>query len=1147
MRRAVLFTSPAAARRRDRAVTFVSARQPGDEVLIVSATRGAADDMARELARTHPATFGIHRFSLTQLAARLAATRLADAGLAPATGLGTHAISARAVFETARNGELAYFAPVSGMPGFAPALARTLQDLRMADAAAAAIRNAGEGGPDLAALYDAAIAQFAAGGTADRATLFTVAREVLDSGTSLCEGRAVLLLDVPIDSPVERTFVGALLARSSRWLACLSPADVQARQSFEPLAEAVEIDQEPGEGELARLRRYLFNSEEEPPIAERGTDVIFFSAPGEGREAMEIARYVLDEARRGVRFDEMAVFLRSPREYLGLIEHAFVRAGIPAWLGRGTRRPHPAGRALLALLSCADENLSAHRFAEYLSLAQVPADASEGGSRWTEGGGQDTNDASRAAVKDVVPGFSRAAKRPKPQARGPKPDPAQPSLFHPPPIRPLDDALSTGAERLARGDLEPSEPDEAHDDAAAAAVQDHELTATVLSGSIRAPYKWEEWLNESAVIAGRDRWHRLDGLASEYRLKLKEARREDPHSSRTAAIERDLSHLEHLRAFALPLIEEFGAWPREATWRDWLERLEALVPRVIRQPLVVLRVLAELRSMGAIGPVTLREVRDVLSERLRTVAVEPPDSRHGRVFVGTTDQVRGRVFGVVFVPGLAERVFPQKLREDPLLADAVRTQVDAGLRTTSDRASEERLLLKLAIGAATGRAYISFPRIELREARPRVPSFYGLDVWRAITGRVPGHQELQEMAARETKTTLAWPAPLDPARAVDDVEHDLAVLAPLLRAQDQRSVKGHAHYLLGLNDHLRRSLTERWQRWKGAWTVSDGLVKRTDLIAAALADQRLGARPYSLTALQRYAACPYQFLLQAIYRLAPFEEPTPLQRLDPLTKGGLFHAIQAAFFRERQQKHALPITPENLAESLEALDAAVAEVSEHERELLAPAVDRVWRDEIAAVRGDLRRWVMLQAHDREGWRPERFELSFGLQIDRDHDPHSVAEPVTVDGRFVLRGAIDLVERHGASRTLRVTDHKTGKNRTDATTTVNGGRTLQPVLYSLVVEQMTGEIVTSGRLYYCTDAGKFSQHTVQLDPVARKTGLTALEIVDRGIELGFLAASPEERACEYCDYRPVCGPLEERRARTKNKGALADLQALRDLP
>ena len=89
-------------------------------MLIVSATRGAADDLARDLARREAATFGLHRFSLAQLAARLAATRLAAAGLAPATSLAAQAIAARAVFDARTAGALEYFAPVAWMPGFAP-------------------------------------------------------------------------------------------------------------------------------------------------------------------------------------------------------------------------------------------------------------------------------------------------------------------------------------------------------------------------------------------------------------------------------------------------------------------------------------------------------------------------------------------------------------------------------------------------------------------------------------------------------------------------------------------------------------------------------------------------------------------------------------------------------------------------------------------------------------------------------------------------------------------------------------------------------------------------------------------------------------------------------------------------------------------
>src|SRR5438093_981932 len=81
---------------------------------------------------------------------------------------------------------------------------------------------------------------------------------------------------------------------------------------------------------------------------------------------------VLDEAARGVRFDQMAIVLRSPEHYVGLLEHACERAGVRAYFDRGTRRPDPGGRAFIALLSCACEGLSAKRFDEYLSLGQVP-------------------------------------------------------------------------------------------------------------------------------------------------------------------------------------------------------------------------------------------------------------------------------------------------------------------------------------------------------------------------------------------------------------------------------------------------------------------------------------------------------------------------------------------------------------------------------------------------------------------------------------------------------------------------------------------------------------------------------------------------------------------------------------------------------
>ena len=125
-----------------------------------------------------------------------------------------------------------------------------------------------------------------------------------------------------------------------------------------------------GDNDLVALRRYLFATSQPPEREPRG-DVQLFSAPGEGREAIEIARRILQEARGGVAFDDMAVFVRAPQRYVALLEHALTRAACRL-VQRGTRRPHPAGRAFVAILACACEKLSARRFAEYLSLAQVP-------------------------------------------------------------------------------------------------------------------------------------------------------------------------------------------------------------------------------------------------------------------------------------------------------------------------------------------------------------------------------------------------------------------------------------------------------------------------------------------------------------------------------------------------------------------------------------------------------------------------------------------------------------------------------------------------------------------------------------------------------------------------------------------------------
>jgi len=160
------------------------------------------------------------------------------------------------------------------------------------------------------------------------------------------------------------------------------------------------------------------------------------------------------------------------------------------------------------------------------------------------------------------------------------------------------------------------------------------------------------------------------------------------------------------------------------------------------------------------------------------------------------------------------------------------------------------------------------------------------------------------------------------------------------------------------------------------------------------------------------------------------------------------------------------------------------------------------------------------------------------------DPRSLRDPVTVDGRFILRGSVDLIERRRNDGALRVTDHKTGRNRSNRDLIIDGGKVLQPVLYSVAIEKGLGERVVEGRLYYCTTAGGFTDHTIKIDDYTRAQGLQALVIIDRAVELGCLPAAPAKDACRWCDFRLVCGPDEERRVAVKPDALIADLLALR---
>ena len=1072
--------------RLQRAAAWLVEHSQKGEVLILAPHKSAADDFARAACPAGTGMLGVHRMTLVQWAAQLATDSMAEENRAPLGGLAARALASRCVARCRE--DLEYFSPVVATPGFSRALAATLSELRLQLVRPEQLEGFPQAGPDLARLLRCFEEELAEHSFSDLADLFQRATQRVQKGEHRLLGLPTLFLDVVPEAAAEKALIGALVGTGTPlWIMVLQAHEAGIRAWSEMIAQRPEVIEESatdeGESSLSRVRRFVFLTQ--PPSAQPADDSLsFFSAAGEDRECVEIVRGLLKAAGEGLRFDQMAVFLRNPDAYQPLLEESLSRAAIPAYFSQGTVRPDPAGRAFLALLMCAAERLSASRFAEYLSLGQVPQLEASGAPP-------------RQEVPWVDPGAGvQLTFKTAPQEAGTTDQPPE-----------------TGTD------------------------------GPLIAGTLRTPFHWEKLLVDAAVIGGRDRWEkRLLGLASEFKLRLRELSEEDPHLD---YLEKQLQRLVHLQNFALPLIGFLAELPNECRWGEWLQLLRELAGMALRQPDSVLAVLAELEPMKQVGPATLGEVQDVLAEWLRFLRREPTDRPYGRVFVGLPQEAVARSFEIVFVPGLGEGNFPQKTREDPLLLDEHRERLSRDLVRREQRSQRERLLLQQAAAAARSRLVISYPRMEVLQGRPRVPSFYALDVLRAAEGRLPDLGELEERAAAAGGSRLGWPAPREARQSIDEAEYDLSLLDQLLHRSEEQS-RGRGRFLLEVNPCLARSLRARARRWRRPWSKADGLIDAPPEVIQLLQSHRLTARVYSPTALQTFAACPYRFLLYGIHKLRPRDEAEAIERMDPLTRGSLFHAVQAQLLRELQDSGLLPLPRGDLTSVLDLADRVLTRVAGQYEEELAPAIPRIWRNEVEDLRLDLRGWIRAVASETEEWKPSYFEFAFGLPADSVRDPRSRPQEAVILDSIRLRGAIDLIEEDPQG-TLRITDHKTGKKPRERATYVGRGEMLQPLLYALAAEQVLAQPVQEGQLFFCTQRGEYWKVRVPLDDRARQQIRQVLGTIDGAVKQGFLPAAPRQDACLFCDYRSVCGPYEELRVKRKDERALSALQQIRELP
>ncbi|MGD1048913.1 MAG: hypothetical protein ABR899_09225, partial [Candidatus Krumholzibacteriaceae bacterium] len=155
----------------------------------------------------------------------------------------------------------------------------------------------------------------------------------------------------------------------------------------------------------------------------------------------------------------------------------------------------------------------------------------------------------------------------------------------------------------------------------------------------------------------------------------------------------------HVDALIRTIVRAGEAARGESTWRDHAKALTALVREVFPESgdrETVCGVIEQLSALDRTGSSVSFETFSLIAEAA-LAEIGPFAGGFGRegVNILTFAEARGLSFKAVFIPGLAERIFPTPVRQDPLLADPVRRELNelSGgaifLPAKSDRLAEE--------------------------------------------------------------------------------------------------------------------------------------------------------------------------------------------------------------------------------------------------------------------------------------------------------------------------------------------------------------------------------------------------------------------------------------------------------------------------
>ncbi len=491
-------------------------------------------------------------------------------------------------------------------------------------------------------------------------------------------------------------------------------------------------------------------------------------------------------------------------------------------------------------------------------------------------------------------------------------------------------------------------------------------------------------------------------------------------------------------------------------------------------------------------------------------------------------ELRSMAFDTVFLGDFVESRFPANYRPDPILPEVPYRDEDELLR-------DNRFLFYRVLKSFREQLYLLIPKREgeadlipspfLRQLEA-IANVETIEPANPTQGSVPGFLS--------TYGNFMWTAETSPDESFPD---RLTSMRPLI-------------------DHVVK--VEKSREKTHEYLTYEGVLTPETLSPESRADlEKRGQQTYSITELETYAKCPFQYFADQVLELDSKDEEDT-EGLSSLEKGIMVHDVLVRFYNNRRDQPAISQC------GVEAFEEAQQQLTDLIDEMIISndASDDLFRTvDKALLKVTLNQWLAVEREYDVITTPRYFEVGVGRRQGITDSVLSHAESITIDGVH-LNAKIDRIDI--GEGVFNVIDYKSGSS-TPGIKDILEGRALQLSIYLEIARQLLGDeyeaaaglyhrvrlndcriTLAIGKESYRNEAYILKRKTQQMLPdeyfaemLERVSGyvqqyvdsisngkfplITRVETFVDSEEDGDAPITPRNKTapCSYCDYKRIC--------------------------